>query len=113
MQTGSTTAGSPNALPLADAVAPLEEVASAMGKPPAWLKRNWLKLHLAHGMPRRHAAAWVWPRALVFAWLQSGGSAFAGATSNDNAATPRAITIHATRCAAATQALRNRYGAQA
>lgn len=49
----------------------VEELAAVLGKPQQYLKRNWLKLHQTLGMPRKHAAGWVWPRAAINVWLTS------------------------------------------
>lgn len=49
----------------------LEEVAAELGRPPAWLKRNWLRQHQEHGMPRfLPGSDFRWPAALTRAWLQ-------------------------------------------
>lgn len=58
----------------ADAVA-IAEVAAALNRKEDWLRRNWLKIHLEHGFPRKHPTGWTWPRGAVAAWLASGGFA--------------------------------------
>lgn len=60
--------------PLADETAPLDEVARALGRDPAWLKRHWLSFHLRHGFPRKLPGGFVWPRRAVAAWLRAGGA---------------------------------------
>lgn len=59
---------------LANETAGLIEVAEAIGRKPEWLCRNWLKLHLRDGFPRKHPSGWTWPRAAVAAWLRGGGA---------------------------------------
>ncbi|MBX3580102.1 MAG: hypothetical protein KF723_23105 [Rhizobiaceae bacterium] len=56
---------------LTDDTAPLAEVAAALGRSEIWLRRNWLKLALEHGFPRKHPSGWTWPRAAVAAWLKA------------------------------------------
>lgn len=53
----------------------IDEVAAALGRKAEWLQRNWLKIHLKHGFPRRHPTGWTWPRGAVAAWLAAGGFA--------------------------------------
>lgn len=90
---------------LANETASLEEVASALGKPPAWLKRNWLKFHLTSGFPRKIPAGDVWPRRAVEAWLRSAGQLSAlPLPANENMAGVDMVS-------AAAAALRERYGA--
>lgn len=60
---------------LSEDAAGIAEVAAALGRPAGWLRRNWLKIHLAHGFPRRHPTGWTWPRGAVAAWLAAGGFA--------------------------------------
>lgn len=90
---------------LADEVAGLEEVAAALGRPPAWLKRNWLKLHQREGFPRRIPAGDVWPRRAVEVWLRTAGLAAPPLADNQNAAGVDPVS-------AAAAMLRERYGAQ-
>ena len=90
---------------LANETAGLEEVAAALGKTPAWLKRNWLRFHLATGFPRRIPAGDVWPRRAVEAWLRSAGQFSAlPLPANEN-------TAGVDHVSAAAAALRERYGA--
>lgn len=91
---------------LANETATLQEVAAAIGREPDWLRRNWLKLHEREAFPRKLPCGWVWPRALVEAWLRSGGLPPAPiATANDNQLSdPRA---------AYRAALSQRYGVEA
>lgn len=60
---------------LTDETATLDEVATAIGRSAAWLKRHWLRLHLSHAFPRKIAGGgFVWPRRAVEAWLRAGGA---------------------------------------
>lgn len=89
---------------LTDETAPLEEVAQAIGRPAAWLKRNWLKLHQREGFPRKIPTGDVWPRRAVEVWLRSAGQvAPAPLPANQNGQ-------HGDAIAAAAAALRQRYG---
>ncbi|RWF49952.1 MAG: hypothetical protein EOS50_30185 [Mesorhizobium sp.] len=91
---------------LIDEIAPLDEVAQAIGRPAAWLKRNWLKLHLEQNFPRKIPTGFVWPRRAVEVWLRSAGQlAPAPLPANQNGQEGDAI-------AAAAAALRERYGAR-
>ena len=58
---------------LLEDAAGLEEVAAAIGRAEGWLRRHWLKIHLAYGFPRKHPTGWTWPRGAVAAWLRAGG----------------------------------------
>ena len=90
---------------LADKVAGLEEVAAALGRKPAWLKRNWLSFHERTGFPRKIPAGDVWPREAVEVWLRSAGCVAPAplpANQNDGGFDP---------VAAAAEALKHRYGA--
>ncbi|MCF6120513.1 hypothetical protein L2449_27185 [Mesorhizobium muleiense] len=91
---------------LTDEIAPLEEVAQAIGVKPAWLKRNWLKIHERENFPRKIPTGFVWPRRAVEVWLRSAGQfAPAPLPANQNGQEGDAI-------AAAAAALRERYGAR-
>lgn len=95
---------------LADHTAPIGEVAAALGRSEVWLRRNWLKLALNDGFPRKHPSGWTWPRAAVEAWLRAAppNEPLAGAQpgfTNDNA--PADLD------AAYGAALGARYGGQA
>lgn len=90
---------------LANETASLDEVASALGKSPAWLKRNWLRFHQSNGFPRKIPAGDVWPRRAVEAWLRSAGQITAPPLpANENMAGVDLVS-------AAAAALRERYGA--
>lgn len=69
---------------LSNETATLEEVAAAIRQSPDWLKRHWLREHRKHGLPRKMACGWVWPRRAVEAWLRSGGNP-PPAAANQNA----------------------------
>lgn len=85
--------------------APLDEVAAALNVKPAWLKRNWLKIHEHYNFPRKIPTGFVWPRRAVEVWLRSAGQiAPAPLPANQNGTEGDAI-------AAAAAALRERYGA--
>lgn len=89
----------------------LDELAAAIGRPPEWLKRKWLDIHVRHGFPRKIALGWVWPRRLVEAWLAAGGAAAIPAPANENLPPldpPAVDPIEAARQAAAA-----RYGGRA
>ena len=51
----------------------LAELAAMTGKPEAWWRRNWLRMHLQHNFPRRLPGLWAWPRGTVAAWCRLGG----------------------------------------
>lgn len=89
---------------LTDETAPLDEVAQAIGRKPAWLKRHWLRLHQREGFPRKIPTGDVWPRRAVEVWLRSAGFVPAPLPANQNGTEGDAI-------AAAAAALRKRYGA--
>ncbi len=89
---------------LGNETAHLEEVAGAIGRKPAYLKRNWLKLHEEHGFPRKLPTGFVWPRRSVEAWLRGGGKLplpYVAANNND---------ADADIVAAASRSLGERYG---
>ncbi|RWN20374.1 MAG: hypothetical protein EOR94_13260 [Mesorhizobium sp.] len=89
---------------LTDETAPLEEVAQAIGRKPAWLKRHWLQLHQEQNFPRKIPTGFVWPRRAVEVWLRSAGQfAPAPLPANQNGHEVDAIS-------AAAAALRARYG---
>jgi len=89
---------------LSDETAPLAEVAQAIGVKPAWLKRNWLKIHQEKNFPRKIPTGDVWPRRAVEVWLRSAGQSPALLPANQNGTQGDAIS-------AAAAALRERYGA--
>jgi hypothetical protein len=57
---------------LSDKLVKLAEVAQALDRSEDWVKRNWLKLHLEKGMPRKLTVGWSWPRATLERWLEQG-----------------------------------------
>lgn len=59
---------------LSSETAGLDEVAEAIGKTPAWLKRHWLAYHRRTGFPRKLPDCWRWPRKAVESWLRTGGA---------------------------------------
>ena len=77
-------------------------MAAAIGKSPAWLKRNWLSFHQREGFPRRIPAGDVWPRRAVEVWLRTAGLSAPPLADNQNAG--------GDPVSAAAAALRNRYG---
>ncbi len=89
---------------LTDETAPLDEVAQAIGRPAAWLMRNWLKLHQEQNFPRKISTGWVWPRLAVQVWLRSAGQAPAPLPANQNG--PQEVDA----ISAAAAALRAKYG---
>lgn len=58
---------------LTNETAPLDEVATAIGRSAGWLQRHWLDIHQTLGFPRKLPTGWVWPRRAVEAWLRAGG----------------------------------------
>jgi hypothetical protein len=72
---------------LSEETADLDEVAKALGRSPAWLRRNWSKIAREEGFPRKLPCGPVWPRRPVVAWLRAGGVITAMAEpTNDNTA---------------------------
>lgn len=69
---------------LSDRTVGLEELAAALGRTPAYLRRNWLKLHREQNFPRRIPAGWVWPRRAVEAWLATSGTIARSPAANEN-----------------------------
>lgn len=70
---------------LSDDTAGVGEVATALGRSVDWLKRNWLKIHIDAGFPRKHPTGWTWPRAAVVAWLRAPARQASGPRpANDN-----------------------------
>lgn len=93
---------------LADETAGLDEVAAAIGRPAGWLRRNWLRIHLEDGFPRKHPTGWTWPRAAVAVWLRAAGmSRPQDFPANDN---PLFDNPSGDPDAAWRQALDDRYG---
>ena len=91
---------------LTSETATLSEVAAAIGRNETYLKRNWLKLHLEQGFPRKISVGWVWPRRQLEAWLRAGGVApVYVAPANENAPTNVLLAM--------SEALSDRYGARA
>jgi len=89
---------------LTDEIAPLEEVAQAIGRTPSWLKRHWLRLHQEENFPRKIPTGFVWPRRAVEVWLRTAGQFVpAPLPANQNGGEGDAVS-------AAAAALRQRYG---
>lgn len=86
----------------------VEELAAVLGITPANLKRTWLKRHLEGGMPRKHAAAWLWPRAAVNVWLTSPANVEAVPGNDNTGDTPP--DLHAQRVADQQAALHQQLG---
>lgn len=57
---------------LSEKLVKLPELAAALDRSEDWIKRNWLRQHLEHGMPRKLAIGWSWPRAAMERWLEEG-----------------------------------------
>lgn len=87
---------------LSEKLVKLGELATALDRTEDWIKRNWLKLHLEKGMPRKIAVGWAWPRGALERWLEEGadgvpreqppapaespvGAVLAGIVANQNA----------------------------
>ena len=69
---------------LADRLVRIDEVAAALDRTEDWVQRNWLKMHTAHGMPRKLPTGWQWPRAAMERWIESfGASAYEATGPND------------------------------
>ena len=90
----------------------IDELARELGVTVAYLKRTWPRLHETKGMPRKHAAGWVWPRALTTAWLMSQTAALPAQQSNDNDP-EQSATAHRAQVDAQRAALHARYGGRA
>lgn len=52
-----------------------DDLAALTGWSKTYITRNWLKLHQNEGFPRKLPDTWRWPRALVEAWISTGGAA--------------------------------------
>lgn len=96
--------------PAARLVIGLDELATVLGKKPDYLKRNWLKLHLEHDMPRKCTVGWIWPRALIEAWLVSPKAITAGPVNDNAEGLAPPTNLHADRVAEQNAALRGKYG---
>lgn len=59
-------------MPLTDKLVKVDELAAALDRTEDWVKRNWLKLHLENGMPRKLSIGWSWPRRSLERWLEQG-----------------------------------------
>jgi hypothetical protein len=57
---------------LSDKLVKIDELAATLDRTQDWVKRNWLKLHLEQGMPRKIAVGWAWPRGALERWLEEG-----------------------------------------
>lgn len=60
---------------LSERVVGLDELAAALRREPDYIRRNWLKMHQRHGMPRKNPTGWVWPRGAMEAWLDGAEAA--------------------------------------
>ncbi|MBA4613817.1 hypothetical protein H1W37_19335 [Stappia taiwanensis] len=87
----------------------IDELARELGTTPAKLKRVWPELHRRKGMPRKHSAGWVWPRALTVAWLTGQAGIRIDVGGNDNDETP-SLGAHQAMVDAQRAALHARYG---
>lgn len=56
-------------MPLNTTVVDIDELAVTLGRSADYIRRNWLKMHRDHGMPRKNPCGWIWPRAAMEAWL--------------------------------------------
>lgn len=86
----------------------LDEVAKVLRRTPDNIKRNWLKLHRELGMPRKHAAGWIWPRASFNVWLTSPASVEAVPGNDNTGDTPP--DLHSQRVADQKAALHAQLG---
>ncbi|TYC51642.1 hypothetical protein FMN50_20390 [Rhodobacterales bacterium] len=86
-----------------DLVIGLDELANVLGKTPDYLKRNWLKLHQKLGMPRKHPAAFIWPRGAINVWLTS--QAYVEAVPGNDNTGDLPPSLHETRVAEQRAAL--------
>ena len=70
---------------LSEKLVKLPELAEALDRSEDWIKRNWLRLHLERGMPRKLSVGWSWPRGALERWLEQGadGAAREEATPRD------------------------------
>jgi hypothetical protein len=68
---------------LADRLVRIEEVAAALDRTEDWVQRNWLKMHLEHGMPRKLPTGWQWPRVAMERWIDAHGFAVDDTSVND------------------------------
>lgn len=59
---------------LSEKLVKLPELAAALDRSEDWIKRNWLRWHTEHGMPRKLAIGWSWPRAALERWLEEGAN---------------------------------------
>lgn len=57
---------------LSEKLVKLPELAAALDRSEDWIKRNWLRLHMENGMPRKLSVGWSWPRAALERWLEEG-----------------------------------------
>lgn len=95
---------------LTDATVLLPEVASALGRTPLWVKRNWRRLHQEKGFPAPLPGAnWAWPRAAILRWIAAAaGPSLSLGAANDDAPVADLLTRVVT---AQREALAARYGA--
>jgi len=57
---------------LSEKLVKLPELAAALDRSEDWIKRNWLRLHMERGMPRKLTVGWSWPRGALERWLEQG-----------------------------------------
>lgn len=54
---------------LKDPPVTLAELAAALGRSPAYIKRYHHRMHERFGLPRKLAIGWLWPRLAIEAYL--------------------------------------------
>lgn len=57
---------------LSEKLVKVPELAAALDRSEDWIKRNWLRLHMEQGMPRKLTVGWSWPRGALERWLEEG-----------------------------------------
>jgi hypothetical protein len=73
---------------LSEHTATLEEVAAAIGRDPAWLKRHWRRLTSRNGFPAPlPGSKWCWSRQLVLLWIANAPAR--PVADNENAPSPQ------------------------
>lgn len=60
---------------LSEKTVDIDELAAALRRSPDYIRRNWLKMHRQHGMPRKNPTGWIWPRGAMEAWLEGAEAA--------------------------------------
>lgn len=94
---------------LADKVVGIDELSSALGRSPAWLRRKWLELHQLEGMPRKISTGWIWPRASMERWIEEQGQFATEVETTGVAIEPAMANVISIE----KNALRNRYSRRA